>query len=181
MMIEPCCIQNQLPALMRGQAQGCFYSNGDWGAQKLMWATAWLVEGTATTILLMPAVDVFFCRYLRQCLQRDWTKAIVLCTKEDCTELVVNELANYQSRVFYTHRKNLCVQGYYRYSSYGRMAICGPLDEPRQFCQYHFINGSRVRFAEMIEGIVPLFTTKIKEKPLSAWCQEIRDFLERRF
>lgn len=181
MIVEPCCIQNQLPQLMQAKKCGCFYSNGDWGAEKLMWATAWLVDGPAMTVLLMRSVDVYFLRYLRQCLQREWTAAIALATKENCEELVNGELKGYADKVIYTCRPNLQAQGYYRYSSDGCMAVCGPLDNQKQYCQYWFVNGHQGRFTEAMEGVVPMFIVAVKGKPLGTWCEEIQGFLVRRF
>ena len=166
---------------MQAKKVGCFYSNGDWNAEKLMWATAWLVEGPAMTVLLMRSVDVYFCRYLRQCLQRDWTVAIALVTADDCSELVYRELDGYADRVIYTHRSTLCAQGYYRYSSNGCMAICGSLDAPKQYCQYWFLNGHQELFRELLEGVVPMFSVGVKGKPLRTWCDEIQSFLSRHY
>ena len=178
MMIEPCCIDNQLPKLMMAKSTGCFYSNGDWGAKKLMWATAWLVGGKTITILLMKSVDVYFLRYLRQCLQRGWTNAIALSTTDDCTELVENALKGYQEQVLYVHRENLCTQGYYRHGDGGCMAVCGRLDEPHAFCQYFYVLGSWSRYTDVLAPIVPLFAVAARGKK---YCQEIMDFLNREY
>lgn len=144
-----------------------------------MWAASYLVEGKTTTVLLLPSVDVFFCRYLLQCLQREWTTAIALCTSEDCTDIVQSELGNEKERVLYVHRQNISAQGYYAFSEKGHLAICGPLDTPKQFCQYHYLcNGSRVPFITMMQEIISLFTTKIKN--ISSYSTPIQNFLNRK-
>lgn len=178
MIIEPCCIENQLPKLMQEKSAGCFYSNGDWGATKLMWATAWLVESPATTVLLMQRVDVYFLRYLRQCLQRGWTEAILLATTDDCSDMVKGELKDYQDKVLYVHRENLCTQGYYRHGGGGCMAVCGHLDAPHAFCQYFYVLGSWNRYTDVLTPIVPLFAVAARGKK---YCQSIMNFLERNY
>lgn len=178
MIIDPCCIDNQLPKLMQSKSSGCFYSNGDWGAEKLIWATAWMVEGSAMTVLLMQSVDVYFLRYLRQCLQRGWTSAIALATKDDCTELVEKELKGYQDCVLYAHRENICTQGYYRHGIGGCMAVCGRLDEPRLFCQYFYVLGSWSRYTDVLSPIVPQFAIAARGKK---YCQDIMNFLGRNY
>ena len=65
-VIEPCCIATQLPQVMKTAKQGVFYSNGDWGVKALMNAVSYLVEKDATVVLLMPTVNVWFCRVLRE-------------------------------------------------------------------------------------------------------------------
>lgn len=179
-IIEPCCIQNQLPRLMRSAKSGCFYSNGDWGAQKLLFATTLLVPGDTVSVLLMPSVDVYFCRYLHENYTRWPVGSICICTKEDCTELVKNELNDLKGRMMYVHRPNLSFGMYARFGKEGQMAICGPmaLSNGNEFCQYHWmLNEQRWRFVEVVNPVVSIFALKRDGK----YSKEIEAFLEHQF
>ena len=182
MIIEPCCINRQVPELMLREKQGVFFSNGDWGVKKLMEAISYLADQDATVVLCMPSVDVYFCRTLANWLGRGWMKCVVLATKEDCGEMVKNELAGYEDRVLYMKRKNLAMEAFVRYNQSHKFVVFGPMrvKGSGEFCQYSYVRGgSWEDFTELVSPVVGLFVGKRKEGKKK--CEEVRCFLERKF
>jgi len=184
MIIEPCCISNQLPALLKESPDTIFYSNGDWGVEKLMYSVDCMVDSPSVEILLCPSIDVSLCRYLRKSLQKKWIKGIFVCTTEDCTELFSGELGKYNDKALYIHRSNLEAQLYVRYNADQMIAISGPMllhgtAEHGKFCMYHGVFGKHGRkFNELMAGVVPLFATKIRDHSVS---EVKRNLIERRY
>lgn len=182
MIIEPCCISNQLPALLQEKPDVVFYSNGDWGIEKLMFSIDCMVDSPAVEVLLSHSVDVSLCRYLRKSLQKKWSKGIFICTTDDCTELVNGEFSKYADKVLYVHRSNLEAQLYVRYNADQMISVCGPMLLPAdygKFCVYHGMYGGHGRkFKELMEGVVPLFATKVRGQSIS---EVKRNFLERNY
>ncbi|MBR1377969.1 MAG: hypothetical protein IJ557_02440 [Bacteroidaceae bacterium] len=184
-IIEPCCIQNQLPRLLNHYGSGYFYSNGDWGTQKLLFSVSMLIPDPAVTVLLMPSVDVGFCRYLLQCLQRHWMQALCLCTADDCTDMVNTELAGYADKVLYAVRPNLRVGLYVRYNHFDVLAISGPMgvDNEHLFCQYSYITQCAINsdtVHQLLSPTVSLFVSAAKEQQ-RAYSPDIKNFLERKW
>lgn len=188
MIIEPCCISNQLPSLLRERPDVVFYSNGDWDVEKLKFSVDCMVDSPAVEILLSPAVDLSLCRSFRHSLQKNWAKTVFLCTTEDCTSLVQGELTGHADKVLYIHRDNLGSQLYVRYNANEMVAICGPMllhdkienDEHRKLCIYHGVFGSHGRkFKDIMDGIVPLFATRMQDKNFISEVK--RNFLDRRY
>lgn len=178
-IVEPCCIGNQLPVLMKKEKRGVFFSNGDWGVKKLMQAVSFFVEEDATVVLLMPTVDVFFCRMLVDWFGRDWMSCLILATQEDCREMVMRELDAVKDKVLYMHRKNLNTEAFIRYNAHQRLAVFGPMRVKGDgtFCQYSYVRGiSPEDFGEMVGPIVSLFVRMKKGAN-----GKVREFLERRF
>ena len=181
-VIEPCCIQSQLPRLMEEAKQGVFFSNGDWGVEKLMSAVSYLVDECATVVLLMPSVDVFFCRTLVKWLSRNWMDCVILATKEDCGVLVSNELKGYETRVLYQCRKNLATEAFVRYNERKKLVVFGPMrvKGSGEFCQYSYVRGgSWEDFGAVVSPIVGLFARKKKEG--KGKCYGVMNFLDRSF
>ena len=159
-IIEPCCINTQLPELLKKAKRGVFFSNGDWGVKKLMQAVSFLVEKDATVVLLMPKVDVYFCRMIREWFGREWMDCLVLATQEDCSALMTAEFVGYEDRVLYCHRKNLSTEAFIRYNDHQRLALFGPMrmEGDRTFCQYSYVHRiSPLEFGEALRPIVSLF------------------------
>lgn len=182
-IIEPCCMHDQLPKLMQGAKSGVFYSNGDWGIQKLMFSVGWLVAHPAVTVLLLPSVDVFFCRYLLEWLRKDWSTCIILATKEDCTELVANELRGMEERVAYVCRKNLEAFSYIRYNDKERFVISGPLAVAGNgaFSQFNYQYKCSVEdFAAVVSPLVSMWSVKLRKEKLGK-CKDIQEFFKRKY
>ena len=79
MYIQPCCIEKEIPQLMRKQPFSFFQSNGDWTVQDLLKAVGSLVPH-AVCLLAIPEADVFLLRTLRTYLSKGWLRALVLVT-----------------------------------------------------------------------------------------------------
>ena len=99
--IEPCCIENQLPPLIK-RGTTFFQTNGDVTLRKLLDATTPLIgtEGH-TMVLTVPEVDIELLRTLAYYLRRDITKRLLLLTRTAQKELVESELAEWIDRVKY--------------------------------------------------------------------------------
>jgi hypothetical protein len=182
-IIEPCCINTQLPQLMKSAKQGVFYSNGDWGIKKLMQAVSYMVDQQATVVLLMPCVDVYFCRMIRDWLTRGWMECLVLATKENCTALIKTEFSGLEDKVLYVCRKNLSTEAFIRYNAAQRLAIFGPLriDNTNDFCTYSYVcRCSLAEYAEVVSPLVSLFSSKT-QMAKKVKCKAITDWLTRAF
>ena len=181
-IIEPCCITRQLPELMKSAKQGMFYSNGDWSVKQLMQAVSFMVTPHATVVLLLPTVDVYFCRLLVEWIHRDWMEGVIIATKENCTEVVKKELSSVSDKVLYLYRKNLSIEAFIRYNDTQRIALFGPIriKGDNTFSSYSYVrNISLEEFAEVVNPIVSLFVSKkqaAKKKDTS-----ITDFVNRAF
>jgi len=181
-VIEPCCIATQLPQVMKTAKQGVFYSNGDWGVKALMNAVSYLVEKDATVVLLMPTVNVWFCRVLRDWLQRGWMDCVVLATRENCAALVAGELSGLENRVLYMCRKNLNMEAFIRYNQTQKMAVMGPLrvENCNEFCSYSYVRGvSWEEFGAVVSPIVALFAAK--KRGIKGKCEGVKRWVNRGF
>lgn len=182
-MIEPCCIQEQLPKLMKVQKQGVFYSNGDWGVQKLMFSVSWLVARPAVNVLLLPTLDVFFCRYLADWLRKGWVTCMMIATQEDCSDMVASEFAGMEGMVGYVHRENLDVFGYMRYNNENRLVVSGPLSLTGNgsFSQFNYrLNCTAEEFGEVVDPLVGMWNTKLR-KEKARLCADAKSFLKRKY
>ena len=93
MYIQPCCIEKEIPQLMRKQPFSFFQSNGDWTVQDLLKAVGSLVPH-AVCLLAIPEADVFLLRTLRTYLSKGWLRALVLVTSTPQGELVKQEMGS---------------------------------------------------------------------------------------
>jgi hypothetical protein len=168
---------------MQTSKQGVFYSNGDWGIQKLMFAVSWLVVHPAVTVLLLPCVDVYFCRHLVDWLRKNWSYCLIIATKEDCRKLIATELSGYESQVAYVWRKNLDVSMYARYNENNGFCISCPiaLKGNGSFSQFNYLlNCDEDMFMEVLSPVVSLFSTKMKRERHKKH-EKINEFLDRKF
>lgn len=100
--IEPCCIERQLPGLLKTAGGACFFqTNGDITLQKLMDATVPMVGSRHTLILTVAELDAGIIRTLEQYLRREWTAAAMILTRTVQTELISQELQPYLDRIHY--------------------------------------------------------------------------------
>jgi len=94
--IEPCCIERQLPGLLKTAGGACFFqTNGDITLQKLMDATVPMVGSRHTLVLTVAELDAGIIRTLEQYLRREWTAAAMILTRTVQTELISQELQPY--------------------------------------------------------------------------------------
>ena len=105
MYIEPCCIDKQLPALIRRSQGGfCFFqTNGDCDLKKLLDSVSHMASGVGGHVLVLtvPEVDITMLRTLAYYFRRGWTRALLLLTRAVQTELVQTELADYIDHIHY--------------------------------------------------------------------------------
>ena len=101
--IEPCCIDRQLPKLMKEAKGGfCFFqTSGDVTLEKLLNAMSHLAGNEHVLVLTVAEVDVMMLRTLAYYFRRGWTKALLLLTQHDQRELIEGELGGYLDRVHY--------------------------------------------------------------------------------
>ena len=100
--IEPCCIERQLPGLLKTAGGACFFqTNGDITLQKLMDATVPMVGSRHTLVLTVAELDAGIIRTLEQYLRREWTAAAMILTRTVQTELISQELQPYLDRIHY--------------------------------------------------------------------------------
>ena len=103
--IEPCCIDRQLPGLIKQSRAGfCFFqTNGDVTLEKLLGAVSHMASGAGGHILMLtvPEVDIPMLRTLAYYFRRGWTQALLLLTREAQTALIESELADYLASVHY--------------------------------------------------------------------------------
>ena len=105
MYIEPCCIDKQLPALIRRSQGGfCFFqTNGDCDLKKLLDSVSHMASGVGghVLVLTLPEVDITMLRTLAYYFRRGWTRALLLLTRAVQTELIQTELADYIDHIHY--------------------------------------------------------------------------------
>ena len=105
MYIEPCCIDKQLPALIRRSQGGfCFFqTNGDCDLKKLLDSVSHMASGVGGHVLVLtvPEVDITMLRTLAYYFRRGWTRALLLLTRAVQTELIQTELADYLDHIHY--------------------------------------------------------------------------------
>ena len=105
MYIEPCCIDKQLPALIRRSQGGfCFFqTNGDCDLKKLLDSVSHMASGVGGHVLVLtvPEVDITMLRTLAYYFRRGWTRALLLLTRTVQTELIQAELADYIDHIHY--------------------------------------------------------------------------------
>ena len=104
MWVQPCCIDNELPKLLREAKGGfCFFqTNGDCTLSKVLNAVSSMVGNDGhVMVLTVGEVDVMMLRTLEQYLRREWSKAVLLLTAKSQEALVRSELGGYLKRVHY--------------------------------------------------------------------------------
>lgn len=105
MYIEPCCIDKDLPALIRRSQGGfCFFqTNGDCDLKKLLDSVSHMASGVGGHVLVLtvPEVDILILRTLAYYFRRGWTRALLLLTRAVQTELIQTELADYIDHIHY--------------------------------------------------------------------------------
>ena len=135
MYIEPCCIDRQLPRLMRGTARSYFQSNGDWTVEDLMRAVSCLVP-ECDAILCLPVVDVYLLRRLRTYLAKGWYRRVTLVTRDDQSALVAAEVHN--EALTYAHHAQVTDGLFALTNGTDHLAIVGPLLLDKDNLLHHY-------------------------------------------
>ena len=115
MYLEPCCIENQLPSLLRREhGSALFQTNGDVTIEKLMQAACCMASGGFGEYwIAVRAVDVVLMRFLRHWMQRGWIRQLRLLTASDQRELIASELGTeLMARTDYGWREGLGLEAF---------------------------------------------------------------------
>ena len=167
--IPPCCIHKQLPDLIRqGGAYSVFYSQGDWGLPKLTYAVESMVSSqgqSVTTILVIPDATLTTARYIEKELNMGWSRAIILVTATDQTELLRQNIsAEHLPHLTYcpgrkeAETSNLWI----RHTATSHLLITGSIHPedtaPRHVCAYtaHFVESKAKRAQSNAATVVPV-------------------------
>lgn len=155
MYIQPCCIEKELPELMRKQPFSFFQSNGDWTVRDLLKSVGQLVPH-AVCLLAIPEADVFLLRTLRTYLTKGWLRGLVLVTAEPQGELVKAEMSSMLPLVTYANHDQV-QDGLLALTDFGRfLVVQGAMLTEKDFslCQYagYYGPGSQV-FASAVEAV----------------------------
>lgn len=94
MFLEPCCIENQLPQLLRRErGNALFQTNGDVTIEKLMQAACCMASGGFGEYwIVVREADIVLMRFLRHWIDRGWIRRLCLLTEADQRTLVATEL-----------------------------------------------------------------------------------------
>lgn len=103
MYIEPCCIDKQLPKLIKESRSGyCFFqTNGDVTLEKLLGSVSHLAGNEHAIVLTVAEVDIQMLRTLAYYFRRGWTRGLLLLTARNQRTLIEGELQDYLPRVHY--------------------------------------------------------------------------------
>lgn len=94
MFLEPCCIENQLPQLLRRElGNALFQTNGDVTIEKLMQAACCMASGGFGEYwIVVREADIVLMRTLAHWIDRGWIRRLCLLTETDQRTLVASEL-----------------------------------------------------------------------------------------
>lgn len=94
MFLEPCCIENQLPQLLRRErGNALFQTNGDVTIEKLMSAACCMASGGFGEYwIVVREADIVLMRTLAHWIDRGWIRRLCLLTETDQRTLVASEL-----------------------------------------------------------------------------------------
>ena len=103
-MIEPCCAERQLPALIKHEgANGqvaVYTTNGDVTIQHFFRSVAHLAgPRQRMTLVTQRTLGIEVLRKMKYWMQRDWEDGVRVMTADDQTEAVRTETAGFESRV----------------------------------------------------------------------------------
>lgn len=92
--LEPCCIENQLPSLLRREkGNALFQTNGDVTIEKLMQAACCMASGGFGEYwIVVREADVVLMRTLAYWIDRGWIRSLHLLTDGNQQSLVASEL-----------------------------------------------------------------------------------------
>lgn len=113
--LEPCCIENQLPQLLRRErGNALFQTNGDVTIEKLMQAACCLASGGFGEYwICVREVDVVLMRFLRHWMNRGWIRELHLLTATNQREMVASELGEeLMKHVDYGWREGLGLEAF---------------------------------------------------------------------
>lgn len=155
MYIEPCCIDKELPEILKKQPFCFFQSNGDWTTASLMKAVSHLVPH-AVALLSIPEVDVFLLRTLKTYLSQGWYRGLVLVTAEPQAELVKSEMGRMLPLVTYANNSQV-QDGLLALTDFSKFLVVQGamlLEKDFSLCLYAgFFGSSSKMFSDAIESV----------------------------
>lgn len=100
-LIESCCTERLLPALLRDAKDGTatWLTMGDVTLRHVFVAVSSLAGPNHVMTLVMRRPDLQTMRWVRHWMERDWTRRLLLLSREDCRELVSVELGGLTGKV----------------------------------------------------------------------------------
>ena len=101
MFLEPCCIENQLPQLLRRErGHALFQTNGDVTIEKLMQAACCMASGGFGEYwIVVREADIVLMRTLAHWIDRGWIRRLCLLTETDQRTLVASELGTERMKI----------------------------------------------------------------------------------
>lgn len=164
MYIQPCCINKELPELLRKEGHCFFQLNGDCTVTEVMSAVSFMVEG-GTAILALPDISVFLLRTLRAWLAKGWFRSLILLTGERKHRLVSDVFTQEEGKpgkVFYASSTRIQDSLFALTNGSRFLVIQGPLIEEKDFslCQYAaYLGNSCIPFVAATEAITACVKT----------------------
>lgn len=155
MYIQPCCIEKEIPQLLKQDPFCFFQSNGDWTVRDLMKAVSEMVPH-AVCLMALPEVDVYLLRTLRTYLSKGWYRGLVLVTAEPQGEMVKQEMGSMLPLVTYANH-NQVQDGLLALTDFGKfLVVQGAMLTEKDFslCQYSGYYGTDGKvFASAVEAV----------------------------
>lgn len=161
--IEPCCIDKQLPPVLK-QPFAFFQSGGDWTVAELMKAASFLVE-KAVCVLVIPEVDVFLLRKLNTFLVKKWYEGVVLLTNTNQADLVLSEFGSNIPRVHYATSPQVA-DGQFALTNFSNhLLIQGPMLLEKDFILSNY-SSSMSSYSELFKAGLEAAIPKLRLHPI---------------
>lgn len=154
MYIEPCCIQKQLPELLKEEVSH-FHSNSDWTINELL-LTLLLCGQVDELTIVMPTVDVQLLRTLSFILDHEeWVKHLTLITQGDELDEIIAQLQTYVYRVTIAE-DTVCFRSISLKSATKHIVIQGSINlEKSRSMQAFTVTTTEKLYNQFMETILP--------------------------
>lgn len=160
MYIEPCCIDRQLPSVLRSRT-ATFFSWGNWNLERLIHVCVAAFSGSKRLTVATASVDVYFCRYIRLLFQKGILTGFDLITSENEKETVFEVLAEYTDRVRYAVEPKSLVRVVALKTDQEQLVIQGDCPLNNDYLQ-HLFSSSTLK--EIYDTITPVLEATLKIK-----------------
>ena len=123
-IIEPCCIDRQLPNALRETRNGValFQTNGDITAERIMKAVACMVKAPCHMWLMCDTVSPQLLQTIHYWQSRQWIECLHLLTQHDCQREVEAEFGAGNATIEYYHDQ-LATNGIIAFESNGKTVV----------------------------------------------------------
>lgn len=127
-MIEPCCCDRQLPALLRDMGgRAMMFTNGDVTVKHVFNAVSSLAGPNHRMTLVVQEPDVEMMRWLRLWMQRGWTTEVRMTARQDVRKLISAELDGLTERVTLAVDATMQSEMIAFEGERGVVVVCGPM------------------------------------------------------